>query len=148
MSTNRINWNVDSRQLRTFGLAALVVFGALAGWVIWRNSIFAIRLTPVVAKSVAATVGVLAIYCGAMAVAAPRAVRPVYIGLSVAGWPIGCIVSQVLLGAIFYGVVTPIGLIMRLVGRDSMGRRFDAGAQSYWIPRKPGTRMRRYFRQY
>lgn len=47
------------------------------------------------------------------------------------------IVSPVVLALLFYGVVTPTGLILRALGKDPLRLRFDRGAASYWIPRKP-----------
>ena len=47
------------------------------------------------------------------------------------------VVSPVVLGAIFFGVFTPAGFVMRLVGRDAMARRFDPAAKSYWVKRNP-----------
>ena len=49
----------------------------------------------------------------------------------------GRVVSPIVLGLIFFGVFTPAGAIMRLIGRDAMCRRFDAAARSYWIRRDP-----------
>ena len=39
-----------------------------------------------------------------------------------------------LLIAVYYLLVTPAGLLSRLVGRDPLARRWDRGARSYWIP--------------
>ncbi len=47
------------------------------------------------------------------------------------------IVSPMVLAVLFFGVVTPIGLAMRLSGKDPMGRRPDPHSQSYWIKREP-----------
>ena len=47
------------------------------------------------------------------------------------------IVSPVVLGSIFYVVLTPVGLIQRLAGRDTMRRKRDPKARSYWIRREP-----------
>ncbi|WP_204840879.1 hypothetical protein [Saccharothrix algeriensis] len=44
-----------------------------------------------------------------------------------------------LLGALYFLVVTPIGLVARLV-RDPMARRWDENAQSYWIPSSKGRK--------
>jgi hypothetical protein len=41
------------------------------------------------------------------------------------------------LGVIFYGIFTPIGVVMRIAGRDAMCRKFDAAARSYWARRDP-----------
>ena len=47
------------------------------------------------------------------------------------------IVSPIVLGVLFYVVVTPIGLLMRAVGKDSMRMRPGASPESYWIKRDP-----------
>lgn len=62
--------------------------------------------------------------------------------------PMGWVVSHVLLGVVFYGVITPIGLLLRLMGRDLLGLKFDRGAASYWRVRGPGEGTGRYFRQW
>jgi hypothetical protein len=51
----------------------------------------------------------------------------------------GHIMTRVILALLFYLVVTPLGLTMRLLGKDPLMRRFDPSAASYWIPREPGT---------
>jgi len=50
---------------------------------------------------------------------------------------LGRVVSPVVLGAIFFGVFTPVGVVMRFFGRDAMCRRFDAAAKTYWVKRDP-----------
>ena len=53
------------------------------------------------------------------------------------GLLLGKIVSPIALGILFYGVVAPIGLVMRLTGKDPLRLKLDSGANSYWILRKP-----------
>ncbi len=47
------------------------------------------------------------------------------------------IVTPVLMALLFYGVVTPTGLIMRWLGQDLLHQRYDRNARSYWIHREP-----------
>lgn len=47
------------------------------------------------------------------------------------------IVSPVALGVIFFLVVTPLGLLMRALGKDLLRLRRDPAADSYWIKREP-----------
>ena len=47
------------------------------------------------------------------------------------------VVNPLVLGVMFYGVITPFGLAMRGAGRDPLRKRFDPLAQSYWIERRP-----------
>ncbi len=47
------------------------------------------------------------------------------------------IVSPVVLGFMFYAVVTPTGALMRMFGKDPMRLRRDDKSGSYWIKREP-----------
>ena len=47
------------------------------------------------------------------------------------------IVSPFVLGIMFFGVITPIGLVMRLFGKDPLRLQLDKSAGSYWIERTP-----------
>lgn len=53
------------------------------------------------------------------------------------GLLLGRIVSPVALSILYYGVVTPIGLCMRLMHKDPLRLKFDPAATSYWIDRTP-----------
>jgi len=50
--------------------------------------------------------------------------------------------------SVYYGVLTPIALLLRLRGHDPMRRRFDPDAKTYWQPHKPPTDRSRYFKRY
>ncbi len=83
------------------------------------------------------------------AAAALSAAGPaVYRAWMLAALPTGWVVSHVLLGIVYYGVITPIGLFLRLIGRDLLGLRMERGAASYWRQRGPGEGAGRYFRQW
>jgi hypothetical protein len=62
--------------------------------------------------------------------------------------PVGWSVSHLLLLALFYLVVTPIGLLMKLLGYDPLTRGFDRSASSYWVEHAPPPDAARYFKQY
>jgi hypothetical protein len=47
------------------------------------------------------------------------------------------VVSPVVLGLIFFGLFTPVALVMRACGRDALHRRYEAQLPSYWIRRDP-----------
>jgi hypothetical protein len=47
------------------------------------------------------------------------------------------VVSPVVLGIVFYTTVTPIGLLMRLLGKDPLRLKIDPDASTYWIERRP-----------
>jgi Saxitoxin biosynthesis operon protein SxtJ len=59
------------------------------------------------------------------------------------------VVSPIVLGVIFYAVVTPVGFVLRARGRDLLRLRFDQTAPSYWIVREPpGPRPNTMNRQF
>jgi hypothetical protein len=62
-------------------------------------------------------------------------------------FPIGWFVSHLTLTLMFCLVLTPLGLLMRMLGRDPMHRVFDRAAASYWEPHDPGSEPNRYFHQ-
>ena len=47
------------------------------------------------------------------------------------------IVSPVILAIMFYIVITPMGLLMRALGKDSLRLRRDNSSDTYWIRRDP-----------
>ncbi len=49
---------------------------------------------------------------------------------------------------LFYLIFTPVGLIVRLIGRDALQRRFDGQAKTYWSPLEIDIPAKRYFRQF
>ena len=53
------------------------------------------------------------------------------------GIVLGKVVSPIALGVLFYGVLTPLGIVMRLAGKDPLRLKLDPDADSYWIARKP-----------
>jgi hypothetical protein len=63
-------------------------------------------------------------------------------------FPIGWTVSHLLLAAIYYLAIAPIGVIMRVCGYDPMQRRFDRNAETYWKRRQDRDDTKRYFKQY
>jgi hypothetical protein len=127
---------VTGRTLRQFAALSLVIFGGLAAW----QGLAKQRL---VAAAVLAGVALLV---GAVGLARPERIRPVFSVLIAITTPIGRVVSLVLLGAMFYGVFTPLGLIFRLFGRDVLhvGRQ---QRESYWVEKPVTTDPRSYLRQ-
>ena len=77
---------------------------------------------------------------------APRSLRMIYVALSFATAPIGWLVSRVALVAIYTLLITPIGLLLRLFGRDALG--LGERRASYWSTRGEPRDSERHFRQY
>jgi len=137
MSLLRINPRPSPRQLLVFALAWLA-FAALLGFGQWRHE------RPGLACLIW-SVGVLGFL---LEFIWPEAVRLLYVGLSYATYPVGLAVSSLLLAALYYAVLTPIGLLLRLGRHDPLRRQLDPGAASYWQSRPPAPDPESYFRQH
>jgi Saxitoxin biosynthesis operon protein SxtJ len=133
-----LNLNPSKRELKIFSLGALV-FLTIVAWLVWRKS----GSTTAVAILVA-----LGVAIAALGLIAPRIVRPLFIALMVINYPIGWVMTHIVMAVIFYLVVTPLAAIMKLAGRDPMERRFDRSASTYWKSRPTETDPGRYFRQF
>ena len=126
-----------SRELAWFGLAVAGVL-ALLGLVLWARFGLAVARWPWGVATVLAVVYY----------AVPPLRRPIYVGWIWAMFPIAWTVSHVLLAIVYYLVLTPLGLLRRLIGGDPMHRRIDRAASSYWVERRSTDSTERYFRQY
>jgi Saxitoxin biosynthesis operon protein SxtJ len=73
----------------------------------------------------------------AIALLRPNALSPLNRLWTRFGLLIGMIVSPIVLGLLFVLVVTPVGLLMRLTGKDPLRLRRESGVGSYWIVRNP-----------
>jgi len=132
-----IDKNPSPRTLRQFSLAA-AVFAALVGYFVFASA--GSWMTAAVIWAAGAVVA-------ALGLARPSCIRPIYLCISHITAPIGIIVSLIVLGIVYYGVVTPVGVLMRLSGRDPLQRRRDPEAETYWQQRRE-TPPERYFRQF
>ena len=138
MSLIEFNTNPTDRQLRQFA-GIVVPSGGLivAALVWWRWDLRALSVLILAAAAVIAVSGLVR----------PAFARPIYRGWMYVSYPIGWAVGHVTILIVFFLVVTPIGLVMRAVGRDPLRRKFDATCASYWERRGASDRTR-YFRQF
>ena len=114
---------LDSRGLRKFGfttgLIIVVLFGLLLPW------LFSFSF-PVWPWLLAGCLWITALIY-------PMALNPVYKGWMKFGNYAGWINSRIILIILFYLIVFPMGLIMKILGKDPMMRKFDKSASSYRV---------------
>ena len=89
----------------------------------------------------------VAIIIGIAGLLRPRLVRWLFVAATVLAFPIGWVVSQVMLFVLFIGVMTPVALLFKAQRRDRLARTRSAQS-SYWKPKTATQDMRRYLRQY
>jgi hypothetical protein len=110
---------------RFFGLTFFVVFLLIALWPVLFGG--AVRLS-----FLGIALGFLVI-----ALAVPAWLGPMNRLWLKFGAVLHTITSPIILGIMFFLVILPIGLIMRLLGKDFLRLKFDRAAPSYWIVRVP-----------
>ena len=142
-----INLRPDEKTLRQFGFIALVGFGLVAvlAWFEWL--VFAVGLGAA-RPGVAGALAALSLLSGVFSLVYPKANLPIYVGLTLLSYPIGFVLSYVIMGILFYGLITPVGLIFKLIGRDALHRRFEPQAASYWVDPRPRRSRDTYFKQF
>jgi len=143
-----VNWKPTRSDLRLFGLGGAVAMVIVAAWIVLRRRMFGFEIGPQAAHTAGVALAVASGGVVVLAVAWPRALRPVHLALTAVGFVVGGLVSYVLLAAVYFGLFTPIALVFRLLGRDALCRRFDRSAETYWQTREPTSDVRRYFRQF
>lgn len=117
--------DLDRKGLREFGLVTGAVVAALFGlffpWLlehafpVWPWAVF----------------GVL----GAWGLIAPLSLRPLYRGWMRFGLLLSKITTPIIMGLVFYVVITPFSLFLKLAGKDAMRRKFD-DRDSYRVTRE------------
>ncbi len=137
MALIEINKNPSKGELTFMGVGFPIFFG-LIGAVIFANT--GSLEIPRIVWGVGAAITVIFF-------AVPPAQKPIYLGWMYLAFPIGWTISHLLLGIVYYVVLTPIGVIMRLLGRDPMHRRYDKAAASYYVDHTDAE-TGRYFRQF
>ncbi len=96
----------------------------------------------------AVVIGSLAAVSISVGLVRPTWGAPVFVAVSLLTYPIGLVVSFALLAGIYFLVITPIAMLMRLLGRDPLERRIDRSAETYWRPCEPSSDIAHYFRQF
>ena len=121
--------DVKSGSARSFGLVFAVVFASIAIWPLLNMSEQGGMLR-VWAVAVAAFFVIAALVM-------PRMLAPLNWLWFKFGLLLHKIVNPLVMGLLFFLTVTPIGLLMRALGKTPLQLGFDKSAESYWIPRAP-----------
>jgi polyferredoxin len=117
--------HVEGSSDRAFGLVFAAVFLIIAAWPV-------IRASPPRWWA-----GAAAVAFALVALTRPSLLAWLNRWWMKLGLLLGRIVSPIALGLLFYGVITPIGIVMRLAGKDPLLLKRDSAAASYWRHRDP-----------
>lgn len=125
------------KELREFGVTIGAVLMLIAAFALWKG------------RPSGPYFAVLGIVFVGLGLATPRvlfALQKVWMALAVV---IGFFMSRIILTALFFLVITPIGAIMRLLGRDLLDEKIDRSASTYWKRRSGAVKtIENYGNQY
>lgn len=110
---------------RAFGLVFAGFFALIAGLAWWNGGSLLFYW-----------LGASAIFL-VLALVAPRILAPLNLLWFKFGLLLNAVISPIVMGALFFLTITPIGWLMRLFGARPLSLKFDPAAESYWIKRDP-----------
>lgn len=119
-----VSARLSVRELRRFGITVAIPLALLSTLGAWRGH----TILPVL-------LGSLSVALGGLAVIAPKRLRPVHRLWMAGAHALGLFNTRILMGLVYFLVITPMGMIMRLVGRDALDRQLK-DRPSYWIERE------------
>lgn len=116
--------DVKSGSERSFGLVFAAVFCVVALWPLLGDA--DIRVWALIVATIFA---LAALFC-------PVALKPLNLIWFKFGLLLHKIVNPIIMGLLFYLTIMPMGLIMRLSGKDILNLRIDKSVRTYWIKRE------------
>ncbi len=123
------------RESRSFALSVGAALVALGGLLFWRGR-----------PAAAAIVGALGVTLAVAGLVAAARLGPIYRAWMALALAISRLTTPLFMGVVYFGVVTPIGVAMRLLGRDPLARQ--RGTPTYWVDRPADARRSDLRRQF
>ncbi|MAV56868.1 MAG: hypothetical protein CMI79_05010 [Candidatus Pelagibacter sp.] len=118
---------------RSFGLLFFIVFALISAWPIINGG--TPRVWPIPFSIIFLVLGLLN----------SKILSPLNLAWVKFGEILGRIIAPIVMGIVYFLIITPIGLFMRLIGKDLLGIKFSKN-KSYWIKREKSTgSMKRQF---
>ena len=108
---------------RSFGLVFFIVFLIVGLWPLTHEN--PIRIWSVIISLIFLILGLMK----------SKLLTPLNILWFKFGMILGAIVAPIIMGVVFFLVVTPIGLVMRIMGKDILNKKYDKNKKTYWISR-------------
>jgi hypothetical protein len=114
----------DVKELRKFSIILFFAFGILGLLIFWRRGN---------AGLVLCGIGLALLLCG---LTSPKLLVYPYKGWMRLSLILGFLMTHLILSLMYYLVFTPIGIVMRVFGKDFLHKEFDKNATTYWIKKE------------
>ena len=118
----QINWHPSNPDLRKFGLTLIIGFALIGGLVYWLGN-----------SAVAFWMWKISVAIGLLALLLPPLSLPFYWAWMGIAFVMGTIISFFIVALIYYVIITPVGLIMKIIGRDALKlKKSSFQNDTYW----------------
>lgn len=138
-----VNWNPGPTEKRQFakslvlGFPALAMFASLVNW-LWQRTWHPFFVW----------LGVIGLCLGVVLWLLPSIAKPFYLVWYFIACCIGFVIGNALLISFYYFIVTPLGLVLRGLGKLSLQKSFHKKAATYWREVEKNVDLERYYRQF
>lgn len=139
MSLIEINLHPSHKELRNFAAIALIASAIIS------SLLYVLKGLAIQWVAIIFAAGFIIFISSLVSI---KIARIIYLSLILVTFPIGYVVSFILLAAFYFLLLTLLGLFFRLIGRDSLCRKFDLNAKSYWLSRQSPKNLDSYFHQF
>lgn len=116
--------DIGPKSIRNFGITFFIVLGVIGGMIALKGDSSGYAV---------AGSGVVLLILGLWAPMTLKVPYKVWMGFAAV---LGFFMSRLILCILFYLVVTPIGVVMRLIGKDILDQRWDKNTSTYWIKKE------------
>jgi hypothetical protein len=138
-----VNWKPGLEEKRKFAKSLVIGFPSLALFFSTVNWLTRHPWNPFFLR-----LGVIGLAAGVVLWLLPAISKPFYLVWYFIASCMGFVIGNLLLSAFFFIIVTPIGLLMRGVGRLSLRKGFDKKTATYWCDAEKMVELKRYYRQF
>ena len=114
------NIKSEKSDIRNFGITLGIILLLISGFLFWKE-----KESYQIFSGIGITLFLIAI-------AIPSVLKPVYWMWMIFGIILGWFMTRVILSLLFYIIITPIGLTLRLFGKQFLELRWDKSKESYW----------------
>ena len=139
MALVSLNLSPSDKQLRDFGFIGFIMCAVIG------LLLFGLAKIPTIGFMIFCLVGVVLFVLSRISAVL---IKPIYLGMIVLTYPMGWLLSHLMMALFYYGIITSVALFFRLINRDPLCRRYKPEADTYWMRCKKKRPIKDYFRQF
>ena len=127
---------IDKKTLRNFGLLFFVVLGAMGGLSYWKGG-----------SNWRWFIGGSGL-CLILGLFLPFLLKPFYKVWMIFAFLLGWVMTRIIVTLTFFLIFTPVGFVLRILGKDLLNEKIDRSVSTYWLRHEPISDKSRYLKQY